>query len=186
MRRLALALTLVCTLAGPAVAEPAVPTFDSWQTLQASADGYTWPRPVEKDPALAAGLSAGLPLATLAACSMAMYNSDTIFAGQVGLLAVPLTYGVGQAYAGDPLRGLLVSLGSLLAITGAGLVGGAIADATSTAMPRNYASLGGGIMGGAIGIIAYAGWAGYDAFRTAERYNERTQRSRSGFFDSDR
>ncbi|MDB5096546.1 MAG: hypothetical protein JWM80_967 [Cyanobacteria bacterium RYN_339] len=108
----------------------------------------------------------GLALApSMAASALATANPAL---SQVATIAIPFGFGLGHFYAGDPLRGLLVTAGGPIAtIVGAGL-GGAL----------NFAAPGQGSMawvgmGGMTAATIYGSWAAFDAYETAERQNQR-------------
>jgi hypothetical protein len=82
--------------------------------------------------------------------------------------ALPLLLGAGEFYAGDPWRAIAVSTGGYGAI-GLGALGGV---GFGLAFPGGPAELLGNVLnGGAVGLLAYSGWATYDAYQTAERRN---------------
>jgi hypothetical protein len=85
---------------------------------------------------------------------------------QLANAVIPLMLGAGEWYAGDPWRALGVSAGGYGAI-GVGALGGL---GVGLAFPGGAAEMLGNVLnGGAVGLLAYSGWATYDAYRTAER-----------------
>ena len=146
----ALGLVLGLTAAPARAAEPAEPPM-GWMAV--------------RSPWVAAGLSV-VPSVLLTGFALSDQAVDSPRTPLV--LLVPLGFGLGQAYAGDPWRGTLVSLGGMAVEVGSlGLLG-----ATFGSRGGN----GGGGMGAILllGLAATAGygaWAAWDAHQVAEQRN---------------
>jgi len=92
--------------------------------------------------------------------------------GPLGFAAAALTTGAGHFYAGDPGRGVLVSLGGLLASgLGMGLgLGVGLNYAQSNPVGSSIGLVAWSVLiGGAVSTLGYAFFAGADAYHTAER-----------------
>jgi hypothetical protein len=143
-------------------------------------------RPLDlKSPPLAVGLSAATPLALTSLGSGLMLLSS--YPTEVNALSVlgmavwataPLALGTGQAYSGDPQRGLWVGLGTYGAITGSVLLGlGAAYAIDAQAMSAGGQSAGMRYALLTLPIasavsVGYTIWALWDAHQTAVRHNE--------------
>ncbi len=138
-----------------------------------------------KSPALSVGLSVATPLAltTLGSGMMVLGGAPNDF-NALGILgmavwaAAPVALGTGQAYAGDPQRGLWVGLGTYGVMTGSLLLGlGAAYAVAPQAMSAGGQSAGMGYALLALPIASavmagYTIWALVDAHQTAVRHNE--------------
>lgn len=85
-------------------------------------------------------------------------------------------FGAGHFYAGDPLRGTLVSLGGPVAVIGTGFIFQSISQALT---PPCTSITCGGMMdvnpfltGWLLATLGYGAWASWDAYQTAIRRNE--------------
>lgn len=124
--------------------------------LPAVAADATEPETIHlKNPWLAAGLSSGVPLA-LGYASLPVVGA-----------AGPIGFGAGHVYAGDPQRGLWVSIIGV----GAMLSAGAIARYWPTTELRPRTALAAGVAFMSTGLI-YSAVSGVDAYLTAERWNQ--------------
>lgn len=148
--RLPVALAIVAALAAPA------------QATAAPADPWT-----------AGALSAGAPVALF-------YASPLL--GYYPALLAPAALGAGHAYAGDPGRGALFGVAGYAVWAGASAAAfREIAARRSPFEPsglfgpdgRSLGDLGVALGIGALATVAFAGFAAWDAARTAERTNER-------------
>jgi hypothetical protein len=120
-------------------------------------------KPDKVNPYLAWTLSTVLPIGT---AYLAAWQKQP----NVGLVLSTASLGAGHIYAGDPLRGGLVTLGG-----GAILAGGGILIQQAIDSDRGKFSNDGTIttsllVGGV--VVAYWLWAGHDAFDTAVRHNK--------------
>ena len=144
-----------------------------------------------KSPTLSVGLSVATPLALTSVGSGLMVLSG--YPTGVNALSVlgmavwatsPLALGTGQAYAGDPQRGLWVGLGNYGVMVGGLLLGLGTAYALAPqAMSSGGQSAGMGYAFVALPISAaltagYTIWAMVDAHQTAIRHNEAAVRHR--------
>lgn len=122
----------------------------------------TWGWTAGRSPWVAAGMSV-VPSALLTGFALSEQAIDSPRTPLV--LLVPLGFGLGQAYAGDPWRGALVSLGGMAVEVGSLTLLGATLGSRG--------GNGGGGMGAILllGLAATAGygaWAAWDAHQTAE------------------
>lgn len=190
MRRLK-SLTSVITLAAmtamalPAVAEPQSFSLEPRLALEAQPRLEASKPLALKSPALSVGLSLATPLAVSSLggglLMLSNYPSEVNALGVLGMVvgaAAPLALGTGQAYAGDPQRGLWVGLGTYGALVGTLALGFGVAYAVA---PKAMES-GGQSAGMSYALLAlpiasilsvgYTIWALADAHQTAVRYNE--------------
>lgn len=117
------------------------------------------------NPALAATLSAVTPLALFSAGVALMKQPAPITYGGIGVVALsPVGLGMGQCYAGEPLRGALVGLGGPVVALGLGVLGDQYLAKPGGMRPSNEAALMYGL-----GVLSYGAWACWDAYQTAER-----------------
>lgn len=128
-----------------------------------------------RNPWMAAGLSIGVPVG-LAAASLMLPPSHMITStfgdSFVLALASPLSTGVGHAYAGDPGRGLMVSALVPTAIV-ASAAGGAWIASGPLYKDAFLAPIGGAISGAFIGLLSSFAITAWDAFNTAQRFNDK-------------
>lgn len=123
-------------------------------------------RGLDSTPLIAPWLAAGLAIAPSIALTTALSAVPAGSPLQDLNWVVPFTFGLGHFYAGDPLRGTLVTLGGPVAmLAGAGL-GGALGGLSRTG---GTPWLG---MGAWTAATAYGGWAAYDAYLTAQHKNQ--------------
>jgi hypothetical protein len=113
------------------------------------------------DPAAAASLSVGVPLLLTVGAVTITSLQYPVFG-----IAMPLGFGAGQLYAGDPARAALVGLGGYAAAGTGGLIGYGIDNALNSG--HAMAGTTGMVTGAALALAVYGGWAAYDAYRTAE------------------
>lgn len=130
--------------------------------VRAEAPAETWGWAAGRSPWVAAGLSV-VPSALLTGFALSEQAVDSPRTPLV--LLVPLGFGLGQAYAGDPWRGTLVSLGGMAVEVGALTLLGATLGSR------------GGNGGGGVGAIlllglaataGYGAWAAWDAHQTVQ------------------
>lgn len=157
-----LGLSLALLMATPAPGAHAAADHADLQHLAVQQEGLS-AEPVA-DPGFASTLSLLVPVGFAVATAP--------IAGPLSVIAAPLGAGAGHFYAGDPLRGTLITLGGLVVPSlGIGLGVGA-GSLHASLDPRN-ASLGSiatlGIVGGLISAIGYTVFAARDAQTTAER-----------------
>jgi hypothetical protein len=122
----------------------------------------TWGWTAPRSPWVAAGMSV-VPSALLTGFALSEQAVDSPRTPLV--LLVPLGFGLGQAYAGDPWRGALVSLGGMAVEVGSLTLLGATLG--------NRGGNGGGGVGAILllGLAATAGygaWAAWDAHQTVQ------------------
>jgi hypothetical protein len=87
---------------------------------------------------------------------------------------MPLGYGAGHIYAGDPLRGLLVGAGGYGAALGGGLLGYGVEKLVAgSGSPLNGTT--GMVVGAGLALVTYGGWSASDAYHTASRKREAAQ-----------
>jgi hypothetical protein len=152
LRTAVLALALVLAGAAPALA-------DATTTIEYDPNAPFQPgRPVVlKSTPLAMALSVALP-AVVAAPGFLFKNP----AATVGLaIAAPALSGMGQVYAGDPLRGLATGLMGPLVVAGGWGIGQALGQGAG---PNNG-------MWTAFGV--YLGYAAIDAYTSADLANKK-------------
>jgi hypothetical protein len=113
-------------------------------------------------PALAAALTVAAP-ATLMGVGGLLGGSPAL--AYPFLLTGAFSMGAGHLYAGDPLRGALVSVGFPLVVTGAMGLGQAIPGNVGWGGATNT------VVGATLAGLAYTVWASHDAYQTAERKN---------------
>lgn len=180
-----LALATVTALALPAAAEPATSLMDTRFALEPSPLLTASEPRVLKSPVLSVGLSVGAPflLSNLGGGLLILsgypsqVNALSVLGMAVGA-ASPLALGAGQAYAGDPQRGVWVGLGTYAVMVGSTLLGLGVAYALAPkAMESGGQSAGMGyaflaLPVSAIVTLGYTIWALADAHQTAVRQNE--------------
>ena len=172
-------LTILCSFT--AIAVPTVPAIaipmsfsmaPSALKFSSLRDGDT-PRLTNSNPdpspELAMTLSIGIPMLAAGLTAATALGSDNnnvaLSALSIGLPIAGLSFGSGQVYAGDPLRGLLVGLGSYPAML-AGVGVGYLSTQNSNI---------GSMMGGTLSSLAYLVWAGTDAADVARRHRASIQ-----------
>jgi hypothetical protein len=133
-----------------------------------------------KDPEIAANLSYYSPLGMIAPMMFVTEFPSDLRIIPIGLaLLSPLASGAGQVYAGDPLRGLLIGTGGVVAVNGAGALATMIA--TNVIPPPKYSfDYAPVILVAAIVFNVayftcwgYSTFAGFDAAETARRQNRK-------------
>lgn len=117
-----------------------------------------------RDPRLAAALDIA-PAAALGALGLAIHPLVAV--------AMPLTVGLGQFYAGDAARAGWVTLGSSAAFLAGGAAGGGLQLALGAGSPWS-----GAVAGGLSACGLYAMWAGQDAFQLSQRRNQSVEAAR--------
>jgi hypothetical protein len=179
------ALATVTAMALPAAAQPESYSLESRFALEPQPRLEASKPLALKSPSLSVGLSLATPfvLTNLGAGLVVLggYPSQVNALGILGITAwalSPLTLGTGQAYAGDPQRGLKVGLGTYGAMVGGMLLGMGVAYAVAPqTMQAGGQSAGMGYAFLALPISAivttgYTIWAVVDAHQTAARHNE--------------
>ncbi len=189
MRPFITAVTLVALLTVPFATLPAsahsdVVSLESRFALEASPRLEASTPTGLKSPTLSVGLSVATPLALTGLGSGLMllsgYPNEVNALGGLGMAlwaASPLALGAGQAYAGDPQRGLWVGVGTYGAMLGSLALGLGVAYAVAPkAMEAGGQSAGMGYALLALPIASlvtagYTIWALVDAHQTAVRHN---------------
>ncbi|MFN3431825.1 MAG: hypothetical protein ACK46X_17965 [Candidatus Sericytochromatia bacterium] len=129
----------------------------------AEAPPETWGWASGRSPWVAAGLSV-VPSALLTGFALSEQAVDSPRTPLV--LLVPLGFGLGQAYAGDPWRGTLVSLGGMAVEVGTlGLLGAALGSRGGNGGGGTGAIL----LVGLAATAGYGAWAAWDAHQVAEK-----------------
>ena len=111
-----------------------------------------------------------LPIA-LAALMLAGAN---MYVGMGVIALSPAGFGVGQAYAGDPLRGVLIGAAAPALALGLGVLGDQVLF-TGRLEPRPNGPT---MLLVGLSMLGYGMWASHDAAMTAERV--RSERHRTG------
>ncbi len=146
----------------------------------ASPPAFEWVMPSKPDPLWAAGLEVA-PHALWLGWAITDWQHNW---SQPQFFLPFLTTSMGYTYAGDPLRGLLMTVSDPLVSYGAGLVGGlAVAALATPFVPPDPISgartgaLGVGMVGAIVcGVLAHAGvigWEAYEAYQIAKRKSDR-------------
>ncbi len=194
MRKPVVAVSFITLLTVSATAMPVAASPDSFSLESPALSPESRPEAAKnltlKSPSLSVGLSLGAPLAVSAMGTSLMalggYPTSVNALGILGMAvgaASPLALGTGQAYAGDPQRGLWVGLGTYGAMVGGLALGLGVAYAAyPQAMSAGGQSAGFGFALIALPIssvvtVGYTIWALMDAHRTAVRTNETLQGS---------
>lgn len=177
MRALIPASLIALSLATPTFAAPdpsyelpAGNTLERFQLAQTTLSIAPKPLLSLKDPWDATSLSGGGPL-ILGVFACVMSGSGNLLVALGTELLAPLVLSTGYLYAEAPWwhGPLVVAGGYAVELLGA-IVGGAVAQRTGSG---SYSGIGGLVIGPAVALIGYSAWAGYDAYQTAERYNQR-------------
>lgn len=92
--------------------------------------------------------------------------------GTIAALA-PAGFGAGHFYAGDPLRGTWVSLGGPVVTMGSAMAVQFVYSKLNPCTPGILCSRDPFFFTLLISGIAYGSWASWDAYRTAEEFNQR-------------
>lgn len=177
MRRLIPATLAVLSLAAPTPAAlasdyelPEGNPLERIRLAQATLSAAPQPRRALKDPWDAAHLSGGGPVALgLLALGMAGTGNQLVALGLE--VVAPLALSPGYLYAEAPWwhGPLVVAGGYAVEVLGA-IAGGAIAQQVGSG---SYSGISGLFIGPAVALAGYGVWAGYDAYQSAVRYNER-------------
>lgn len=158
-----IAMAIALTLATPSVAFADTETAPLRSLALASVQLSASPRAVPA-PDVAAGLSLWVPLGVTVAILP--------LAGPLSMFAGGLTAGAGHLYAGDPARGVMVSLGGVVVpALGIGLgvgIGMGLAPSHSSLNSLGFIATA-GLVAGLASTIGYLLFASQDARHTAER-----------------
>lgn len=139
-------------------------------TLAASTSAAPMPLAEPPSPWVAVGLSAAAPVTLAATAVLVGPNNPSSLPLLAGLM--PLGLSAGYLYAGDPMRGLGVTLGGYGAAgVGALVLTGLVLASPASGQGKGFAMGVAPFVGAGMGALVYSGWALFDVYGTAERRN---------------